>query len=292
MKKTRLKYALYTVLIAAGIFLNLQQFFVEKWMLWQIRNEYIVVSFTTTPHRIAAMQDTVKTILAQTAPIKAIYLNIPYVFKRDNIPYVIPEWLDSEEKITILRTDDFGPATKLLGILTSVMLPDNAIIITLDDDIKYPPNTVLQLAYKEHVNPNKAIAICGSNPEYDHNGEIAAYSRNGILKNIRPDAQVAIAQGFAGIAYRRSFFDADIFAIQNAPQECINSDDVYISFYLARHNIPREILNNKFIGFKNIGWDNQLSLADDALHRLTPGPHEKHKTCISYLKQQYPDVSF
>ncbi len=288
----KFKWMIYTILLIFAIALNFEQIIVERWMLLSLKNSQIVVSFTTTPHRINEMQTTVATILQQTAPIQAIYLSVPYIFKRDNIKYKIPEWLQQEKKITILRSKDYGPATKLLGLLEQITLEPNTIIITLDDDIKYPPNTVLQLAYKALKNPKKVIAICGSDPEYDLNGKIAASSRNGIKKNIRPNTQVTIAQGFAGIAYRPEFFDDTIFNIIHGPQECINSDDVYISFYLAQRHVPREILNNRYIGFAKIDWDNQLSLSDNALHRLMPGPRDKHEKCISYLKSIDPATKF
>lgn len=288
----KIKWITYTALIVFGIAINFHQYIIESWMQYQIRNENIVISFTTTPHRIALMQDTIKTILHQTAKINAIYLNIPYEFKRDHLAYNIPAWLLAEKKITIIRGADYGPATKLLGTLSNVKLAPNTIIITLDDDIKYPKNLVLQLAYKAYMHPDKAIAICGSNPEYDLNGNIARESKTGIVKDINPDASVAIAQGFAGIAYRRHFFNDTIFAIQNAPQVCINSDDLYISFYLAQHNIPRQILSNRYINFYQIDWDNGISLNSDALHKLHPSPLEKHTACLDYMHQMDPTVKF
>lgn len=288
----KIRWSIYLMLLAVGIFFYFQQFFTESWMRWQLRNETVIIAFSTTPYRINNMQDTVDTILKQSLPVAAVYLSVPEVFKRDNIPYEIPEWLNKQKRISILRTEDYGPATKLLGVLEHATLPSDAIIITLDDDIKYPKNTVLQLAYKAYKNPDRAIAICGSNPEYDDTGAIAANSKTGIRKNIRPNALVSIAQGFAGVAYRKGFFNEKIFAINDAPKECINSDDVYISYYLAQQKIPRQILNNKFIGYSKIDWDNELSLSDNALHKLVPTPRDKHSKCISYLKKQQPNVEF
>ncbi len=261
-------------------------------MRFALRNEQIIVTFSTTPHRIEKMQKTVDSILAQNAPIKSFYLAVPYVFKRENIEYQIPEWLQQHRQINIIRTDDYGPATKLLGVLKEIALPANSIIITLDDDIKYPPNTVLHLAYTAMQNPDSAIGISGARPDYDGTGIIRKLSANGLIREPTANAQVEILQGYAGIAYRKKFFDATIFDINSMPQECINSDDIVISFYLAKHNIPRRVLANKFIDRYKIDFQNEIGLDDKALHNLTPTPADKHRICIAFMKQQTPNVIF
>lgn len=98
---------------------------------------------------------------------------MPYVFKRKNVPYTIPTWLEKKQVITILRSKDYGPATKLLGTLAIFDLPSDTIIITVDDDVYYPDNLILQLAYKAKQNPNRAMKVLWvPNPDYDNNGNI------------------------------------------------------------------------------------------------------------------------
>ena len=75
-----------------------------------------------------------------------MYLNIPWAYgirkKSENI--VIPEALlsymeMSNGRLRILRSVDYGPATKLLPtlLLPDDELPQNSIIITFDDDRIY-----------------------------------------------------------------------------------------------------------------------------------------------------------
>ncbi len=290
--RAQFKWLCYTLILITLIIVNSQRQIYETWMRFKLRNETIVVTFSTTPYRIDNIQPTIKTILAQSIKPQAIYLNVPYIFKRDNLHYTIPHWLSAESRLTILRTQDYGPATKLLGAIKSVDLPPDTIIITLDDDVAYPSNIVLQLAYKAYLNPGKAITICGADIDYDANMQIKQTSKAGINKRTKPDSYVAIAQGFAGVAYRRSFFDQDIFNIESSPPECINSDDVYISFYLAKHNVPRQVLNNKYINYNNIDYKNDIGLSSDALHRLESSTTNKHRICLEYLKNLNPEVIF
>lgn len=265
---------------------------IEQYMGFTLRDEHIIVTFSTTPNRINEIEPTVKTILKQNIKVDGIYIAIPYIFKRDNTPYEIPEWLQKQKKIKIIRTDDYGPATKLLGVLKHVEMPKNAIVITVDDDIKYPRNTILQLAYKAKQYPNAAIGISAVVPNYDENGILISNKIGGFTQIKDADAHATILQGFAGVAYRRSFFSDDIYEILNSPRECINSDDVYLSYYLARYNIDRIVLNNRFIDKLKIDYDNEVGLRADALHQLIPTPSDKHRACIGFLRESFPNVTF
>ena len=287
----RLRWTVYICLLVFGIGLNIKQIYGGPIRYITLMNQNIVVSMTTTPHRIDRIQKTLDTVLSQTAPIKKIYLSIPYRFKRDNLEYKIPKWLQDNKKITILRTKDYGPATKLLGLLEQVDLPPDTIIVTLDDDIMYPKGLVLQLAHRARQYPHYAITILGANPEYDDQGNVSIKSVRGLINDHNDKSFVAVAQGFAGIAYRRSFFDSTIFDIVNAPQECINSDDLYLSFYLAKHNIPRQTLNDSLASYKQVLPD-QVGLEADALHAQAIKETQRHRTCIAYMKQKDPEVIF
>lgn len=261
-------------------------------MQFNLRNEHIVISLSTTPYRINELEPFLDKLLTQKGRVAAIYLNIPYVFKRKNIPYTIPTWLENKKGITILRCDDYGPATKLLGTLANVDLPPDTIIITVDDDVFYPDNLILQLAFKAKSNPSRAIGIIGANPDYDMNGNIPLNSELGLVKIKTADAVVSILQGYAGIAYRKRFFDDKVFDITAAPTDCVNSDDIYLSFYLAKHGIQRQVLRNDYINPCKIYWETETGTNDTALHNLIPRPADKHRSCISYLKQQTPEVVF
>jgi len=265
----------------------------QLWMRYELRNEYIVVSLTTTPYRIHQIQPVIDFIVTENISLNAIYLNVPHYFKRDNLEYKIPQWLQDNKNITILRTEDYGPATKLLGSLEQAAMPENAIIITVDDDITYPKNLLLYLAYRAYKNPDKAIGISGMNPHYNKKGQIITDGSGiGLKANFTNNASVAILEGFGGIAYRRKFFDNSIFEIVNAPRECINSDDLYLSFYLAHHNIDRKVLRDRNMSLDYITWNQVVGFDVDALHRLSPTPAERHRACVVFMKQQYPTVVF
>ncbi len=292
LSMSHIKWFIYCVLLTIGLTINLKKFATETYMRFALRKQPIVISFTTTPHRINNMQATIETILKQNIRVDAVYLLIPYIFKRENLPYVIPTWLLNDKRITILRTDDYGPATKLLGVLANVELDPETIIITFDDDIKYPKNAALQLAYQAMRNPNAAFGISGAHPAYMADGYLDEYYFEGLKGEPTPNGNATILQGFGGIAYRKKFFANNIFEIAHAPNYCINSDDLYLSFHLAKSNIGRKIVKNKYIHKDHIRYDNDIGHQDDALHKLSTNTLDRHYQCITYMKKLNPEVVF
>lgn len=267
--------------------LVLKQSIVEGYMIWRLKKTNIVVSLTTTPYRINKMSAVIDSLTGQNAPIKAIYLSVPYEFKRDNLSYDIPNWLVNNQRVTILRTRDYGPSTKLLGLLSTTKLDPDTIIVTVDDDIIYPKNAILHLAYQAFQHPGDAVGLSGADL-YNSIELVAKHDAGlGLKRRSNYTGLVTILQGYAGIAYHASFFHDDIYEIETFPASCINSDDLTFAFYLQSHNIPRRSIANKYIDTSKINSETTLATSADALQKLTPLPPDKHAACLNYLEGKY-----
>jgi len=124
----------------------------------------VVVSLTTMPHHVHLLRPTLDSLLAQSMAPDMIYLSLPLGRNpRTNMSYddaIAAHRVTFPDGITLLRCkDDFGPLTKLLPALETEQelarhpnsVSDNAdsntIIITVDDDQVYPPDTVKYLAW-------------------------------------------------------------------------------------------------------------------------------------------------
>lgn len=289
--KSILRIAVTSLILIVLLEIALEYCNGQLWRRFYLRNETIVVSLSTTPHRINEIGPALKSLYGQTANIKAIYLNIPYVFKRDNIEYVIPQWLLDDKRVTILRGEDYGPATKLLGTLKNANLDPNTIIITVDDDTIYSKNLVLNLAYEAAKKPDSALGANGANIEYDEDGLTSIKSKEGLLYKRINGQLVSVLHGVSGVAYRPKFFDATIYDVVNAPKECICSDDLYISFHLAKRGVPREVVFNRFVNVRNVTY---LDIAGrpDALKYMYESEAIRHRACVSYMKENDPHVKF
>jgi hypothetical protein len=289
-KLSTLKLSLFIFAVLIIMALEYQQFLVESYMRFRLCNQYIVVSFTTTPYRIDHLDKIIHDISQQNVHIDQIYLSVPYIFKRDNLTYKIPDYLINNKRIKILRTEDYGPGTKLLGVLAKVKLPANSIIITVDDDTSYPENLVLQLAYKLWKNPSQAVGLSGAEPDYNINGEINTSSELGFIQTDGKEELVPMLLGVGGIAFNSDFFDQSVFDLAEYPQFCINSDDLYFSFYLARKNIARSNLWNEYLSPLELYW-HKMSAKNDALQKID-WTSSRYGECLKYMQNKYPEVKF
>src|SRR6185295_10461009 len=226
----------------------------------------IVISLTTSPVRIRAMRDMLMALAAQDGGVAGILLNLPYRFARTGEPYDIPDWIAAVPNLRINRCRDYGPATKLLGALECEADPDT-LIITVDDDVLYPTGMVA--AYRHYAAAGETCVYCTCGFTIADPFAFATEVRGSLLPVRGHLIRVQVAEGYGSCLYRRTFFDPDIFAIQNVPDFLRYSDDIYISNYLARRNIAIRTVQCEGFGGPKF-WQSRMlphGLGGDALHR-------------------------
>lgn len=202
-----------------------------------IPNARVVISFTTIPSRIKFLPEIIKNLKSQTLQPDIIYACIPYFSKRKNVKYEISDDWKFEKNVKIVRCKDYGPATKLLGCISYEPDPDT-MIITIDDDHEYPPETV-------HIR----VAYAMKYPD-------ACFSLNGMDNNLHPincsskmnitDPTVKYIEGFGAPLYRRKYITNEMldFFENKLSDECFLSDDLTISTWLQMQNVPLIVLCN------------------------------------------------
>lgn len=190
----------------------------------------VVVSLTTLETRIENLQDTIQSILDNTMLPDRIYLNI---HKDIDIPPELLKFLQEQKIIIIIPLEiDYGPVTKLYPTLLHETDPET-IIITIDDDIIYHPNTIKHLLNASYNYPDTCICVSGWN--YINLGlfhiPIINPSKNEVVK-------VSILQGYNGVLYKRKFFsDLAILEKNMNVKECKTTDDILISNSLTQSGI-------------------------------------------------------
>ena len=113
------------------------------------------VSMSTIPSRLKNINYIINNINNQTLKPHKIFLNIPTQYKRFENETISKEDLDkvNKENIEIIRCDDYGPGTKIMGSIKKVREYD--CVILLDDDHIYDVNVCkifLDAFKKEQVN--------------------------------------------------------------------------------------------------------------------------------------------
>lgn len=196
----------------------------------------VVISLTTLPRRIYYIAPTIASLLNQSVRAAEIVLNIPYEDRKGR-RYAIPKWLKNLKSIKIERIkQDLGPATKLLPSLERE--DENTIIIAVDDDIIYHPDTVRTLLDSfEKYKGESAITNFGI--LLDNKGRIPGpLSIKRLIRFVRPSEEVDLLQGFSGFLVLPKMFPKEVFNLEMGPPEALTVDDIWFSCWLRYNKVP------------------------------------------------------
>ena len=237
-------------------------------------NITIIASLTTIPSRIDKLQEVINRILNQTIPIDHVEINIPLIFERTKEEYIIPDWLNNMDKVKIYRTEDYGPATKVVPTFMRYKDNPNIYIWSCDEDIYYP-NNMLSL-FTDGTNPSNEIKGYDSH-EFDTNYQFT---------NIGNSAKyyVYCLQGYASVLYPPNIIKDDFIDYINTcikSNVCVN-DDVILCNYFVKHSINLVRTRPFLININSIIQD--YGLKNDALHVIHHRYTDSNIKCIDFLK--------
>lgn len=220
-----------------------------------MNNNYII-SLTTIPTKFDNLYLTIDSLINQTVLPNKIIINIPklYNFRMNNNEISIDKinnFIDYYSKFNVfinLLNEDYGPGTKLLGLLNSDIITNidinNTYIILVDDDLIYKPYMIE--CFDNYIKLNNCN-IC-SFYRYNYNN-------------------IKIGQGSDGFLIKLNILDKflDYYNIIKDYDYIKYHDDFYISYYLYLLNKNIEFIkapNNCLI------YSTHLNTFTDALCRL------------------------
>ncbi len=233
-----------------------------------------VVTLTTSPHRMKHLRDLMNALLHQAARPDAIYLNLPKRY-RNEVPYVIPDWLGDTHEVTITwRDNDLGPIMKLLPAIEVETDPET-FIITVDDDVQYPPELVSAFLEASKTEPEAAFGSRGFN--FTNQGQHLQPVRGNLVK-------CDVLQGYGACAYRRKHFNLErlLNGLKSQPEEFRFSDDVLISNHIASLGVPRftiELANR----LQHMPWGDE---DPQSLKFVDGGTHRRYEAVRRWLTQK------
>lgn len=183
----------------------------------------VVISMTTIPGRERSLAAAIASLREQTRPPDEIRLHA-------DMSRPLPMFHGAD--VDVRPVIDRGPLTKLSAVLDRD-LPEDTLIVTVDDDIVYEPSWLETLLAASVEHPASAIGMSGWNVRR------MLSSSSGGFEFVRPPATCDVLEGWSGAMYRRDFFDHDVM---DAPAEFRCVDDVWISGYLARRGVARRVV--------------------------------------------------
>lgn len=232
-----------------------------------ITRRKMIASLTTSPLRLPLLGITLTSLMHQNRPPDGILVNLPTIFKRTNELYNIPTSLRQQfPTVEFFECgDDEGPATKLIGALRRYGAAEDVWIVTVDDDVAYPPCAFEMLedaiarwgtTLERHL-PLSAVGMSGFMvPNWGHG-----------LKRVA-NRTVDVLEGYGGAAYHRSMFhewDAYWPRVKH-DRATFMSDDLVISNFLALKGVQRRSLAYPQCNIKHF-WEGRRSILPQGQQR-------------------------
>lgn len=194
--------------------------------------EYIV-SLTSFPERIDEIWVTVETLLRQSfKPDKIILWLSKVQFPNLVVPNSLLEQTGRGLEIEFVD-DDIGSHKKYFYAFEK--FPE-ANIITVDDDVYYPVDTLKHLVeassrFKNCIIANRAHKITFSK------GNLRPY-RQWIhnVKGLQESSFLYVPTGVGGVLYPSNSYHKDIFDVQTFKKICFLADDLWIKVATLRNN--------------------------------------------------------
>tara|TARA_R110001592_G_scaffold12220_10_gene58798 strand:- start:1767 stop:2486 length:720 start_codon:yes stop_codon:yes gene_type:complete len=232
------------------------------------------ISFTTIPNRIDKIKPMVDSLLNQTIRADEIVLWVSDEYKRVGGKIIIPKFI-RDSTIRVEYCDDIGPFTKLYYSLDEHWEDKEHIIISVDDDVYYPPTWFENLIKASKYNPNSAIGYRGrilnsnNKTEYNHSRLLEGSPTNNVTK-------VDLITGTWGALYKPKFFTDEVFN-DEITKENFFVDDIWVTGNLAKNNIERLVI--KDVGVKPINGLHNI----DSLWSINAGSNNNNKI-LQYFK--------
>lgn len=266
----------------------------------------MIVSLTTIPARFADIPATITNLLTQTRPADAIILNIPKQYSvrfKEGIPErAIEAFKKQFPTVIVFRPEvDEGPGTKLLGALQAlaswrdspvqakVVTPDVArlydavrgadtiyntpgdvFVVLGDDDRQYPPFALerFEAAMSDPTNHGKALSGC--------------VFRSG-------DTIVGQGADLYAIPLRVLHAIKPYFNLLRDDKSCVFHDDMWISAYLAAHNVPIAAVDVNIVNRDFANTQALLNLQGDlSREQVTRGAQAAIDQVNLLWRQRYP----
>ena len=183
----------------------------------------LIVSLTSYPKRYDVLELTLKTILTQDQSPDAVVL---WIAHRDLEALPASITVLAQDGLTIRATDDLRSYKKIIPALGEY---GDAVIVTADDDVYYPPSWLRKLT--EEYRQGVAEVLC-------HRAHLMRKSNDGFHPYDRWQFNIKTAcdepdvffTGVGGVLYPPGILHSDAQNIEKILELCPTTDDVWLNW--------------------------------------------------------------
>lgn len=246
---------------SAGSGLTSKQWLEKNKNLWNFDKNGIVLSLTSYKERLRFIPQVLKPIWnGSVKPIKTVLS-----LDEKDVPFINSEspelksFIDSGRVELIVSREDIKPHTKYFFAMKKYR---NNIIVTIDDDIIYPQDTIESLYKGYLIHPDCIIARRVHKIRKDSEGKLMAYNKWDFecIKEKGP-SKFLFATGVGGVLYPPNILEINDSLLSEI-KKCLNADDVYLKYLQAKKGISVYYVGpNKKVGLKVISGSQKKALS-------------------------------
>jgi hypothetical protein len=188
-----------------------------------------IASMTTYPQRFEYALEVIKLIEKQTKKPKALVINISEEdWHQAELNFIHQAKFLFSNHLIILPCINLKPANK---IIPTAQKHGDEIIITFDDDVRYPLNRAEELLNNHYKYPENPIAYRTRLVEFE--GEsVSPYSTWAISYNSSEPNKLNFPTSVSGSLYPANFFTEDFFDIESYIYLSHDNDDIWTYFHV------------------------------------------------------------
>lgn len=250
----------------------------------KIAEEEVIVSLTTHGRRIYEAYLAIESIMQGSVLPNKIVLWLSTDFEHQELPLSLKR--QCSRGLEIYFTEDIGPYTKLIPSL--LKFPE-ASIITVDDDVLYPFDTVEMLLNSHNTQPSCICANQVIDVRFNSKGELATFPSWKQLMDKTRISERNFFEGLAGVLYPPRCFPSEVFDKNVFRDICPTADDIWFNCVALKNKTKIVPANHHYLRFPLVFND---SVQDMGLWRINNEPrtcpHDKQlKAVLEHFKVSY-----
>ncbi len=209
------------------------------------RERLSIVSLTSIPSRIHAVQFVIDVLLNQTMPPDKIILYLKREeFAGKQFPHELI--LQQELGLEIVYCDNLKSHKKYFYAMQSY--PED-IVITVDDDLKYTVDLVEKL-YTSYLAHNHAVsAMRARTITFDDNNNLKPYTDWPLINDknwVGKESMLLLATTGAGTLFPPHCLHRETFNKANLQENCLEADDLWLKVMEVMQRTPVVLVTHKF----------------------------------------------
>lgn len=242
------------------------------------REKRIIVTLTTIPSRVYAVQISLDCMLRQTVKPDKIIVNIG-IEKFEGIILPMAFQALEERGVEIRSVPYLCPHTKYFYTMQD--FPDD-IVITIDDDVIYKKTVIEELMKSYQRHPHAISCLRAHRMAFDDQGKVLPYNQweYETTHEDVPSLQI-FSTGAGGVLYPPHLLHEDLFRREVFTELCYRQDDIWLKAMEVLTRTPVVLASKEYRRLTLVKQSQKIALKKTNAHK------GENDICLSKVFQHY-----